>query len=1455
MSKTSFITIKSNYAFTKGESNPTSFKVEGLSCNTNSNKKVAAWNNEEVCLLSLHIVKELYSPNHIVGELQINTNDSSLSDIIIDSMLEGTIDMWNVENGVTKDIAKDYLIHEVVPTVYSDSNQSIRVTFHAYSPDVMLTYDKYSMAYTAKRLCDDIIPDQIESTLKDIYSMSRISIDTLHNTVCKDKEIIVPYLVQYNESFHDFLRRITYRSGEYMFFEDDKLHIGLNVPKAADVMTVKYNSRSGHGRHVSRFTSKKIASHHHNLNDGSLDDPFSSSVAYNEEYSQEDYAIQIRNNPKKVSWHKKGSTYIGLVTSMLSQANIADMIKTGAINAAKGSLMDLKSVSDSNEEFNKKHLFTEDKGKAAEKYDKEDATATNYYPYLVHGSFNNIISKAYREIREGEEQTESGCQKLVLEMDNYQHVCLGQIVKLKDDTRRGDGDSAFLYVVTKIERDENSEWNVKPGYYNIEVVPLRSAFGNNIFPPKQEIETVRYVGPQTAFVTSVKDVMGLGRVQVRFHWQTKDGDATPLVRLSSQMASGDAGVQFIPNENDEVIMNFTNGNVELPYVAGALFNQKNKAPGKTRAIRSSHGHTISFNDSGEDKDFAKSIFPIIDPIKNFIDLASNKDGKKKEAKEKVQRAKDECIKAEEKLKVETLNDKGKIVYADRYYKEYDRNCQKLKYRKEFVKKAATITLDTPLMTDDELLDSKYNAQNKKTPLNLPSTRQSKWEASNKMYCLRDEIKAMEAVVTEKSPVSEKNLLSDMKTFYDAAMALSLTDVIASSEDDKKSRQYDICAKEEKDKNSEKFNFLPNNDELESKSEGKNKIEKLQMLIDDVEKDMCEKILKPVNAGSNASQKYKDFVSAYDQLVKAKAEFDALKSEDNEEDSKFHTGGITIADDCGLYKLDLNATKRSITIDSPMGTVKINALTGITISAPNGDVKISGKNVTIDAGNNLTLSAGGNRKKLAKFKKTWKEGKAEWTGDVILEAAAAAAEFIPEKASGIFPKPPVDMAALRCVIEAITKPIEGTLKIHTENNLMLESGGENTSADMSNMSHTYNQLQLNSKRSTMVAATAKTLNDMFDDISKTVTSCLAEHDEKYTKLKDYIMAYSTANSFKKFAIEGLGRKFGKTVPADVLAAIVSDADAHPEKKYELKDIYAPVNDANALDKLEAISKIKFHTDPGDDDKLKETFNRSRKVRSGLSEMEKLLKLVNAYVASIPTEIFKKKGNEIQSFRTKIKTKLYDKKTPICDYLKDDYFNTLGTWVNGLKIAEITENGAKKKVVQDSNNTKVDKTLLLNKKREGFHQILTAMVKSNASSNKVKDFIKTAFGYGNNSMAYYNDNDGKLPALTSLTTDDKWNKFIETFDECSFDDNKYAEYANKVVSKVEEVFLGSSISDTKAGIEGIFTEWSSLSTEAQGNIYLTSKGQGTAKLNGTSLQPSDAIPNKFDDIMKSFKKTVS
>lgn len=41
-----------------------------------------------------------------------------------------------------------------------------------------------------------------------------------------DKEFIQPYLVQYNESFFDFLVRVSNRCGEFLYYEDGYFNIG-----------------------------------------------------------------------------------------------------------------------------------------------------------------------------------------------------------------------------------------------------------------------------------------------------------------------------------------------------------------------------------------------------------------------------------------------------------------------------------------------------------------------------------------------------------------------------------------------------------------------------------------------------------------------------------------------------------------------------------------------------------------------------------------------------------------------------------------------------------------------------------------------------------------------------------------------------------------------------------------------------------------------------------------------------------------------------------------------------------------------------------------------------------------------------------------------------------------------------------------------------------------------------
>ncbi|RLD08035.1 MAG: hypothetical protein DRI56_05965 [Chloroflexota bacterium] len=115
-------------------------------------------------------------------------------------------------------------------------------------------------------------------------------------------------------------------------------------------------------------------------------------------------------------------------------------------------------------------------------------------------------------------------------------------------------------------------------------------------------------------VTNISDPEKLGRVQVKYPWlpKYKGSDlSSNWARLAAPGAGVNRGVFFTPEIDDEVLIAFENGDVNYPYVVGALWNGSDKPPeGKVvasnkvnqRIVRSRSGHVIIFDDTqGEEK--------------------------------------------------------------------------------------------------------------------------------------------------------------------------------------------------------------------------------------------------------------------------------------------------------------------------------------------------------------------------------------------------------------------------------------------------------------------------------------------------------------------------------------------------------------------------------------------------------------------------------------------------------------------------------------------------------------------------------------------------------------------------------------------------------------------------------------------------------------------------------------
>lgn len=143
-------------------------------------------------------------------------------------------------------------------------------------------------------------------------------------------------------------------------------------------------------------------------------------------------------------------------------------------------------------------------------------------------------------------------------------------------------------------------------------------------------------GVLVGIVTNNQDPDKLGRVKVRYPWLS-DGEESAWARVATPMAGADRGLYLLPEVDDEVLVAFEHGDIRFPYVLGALWNGRDKAPaanedGKNnvRILRSRSGHIIRLDDTnGKEKieivDKTGQNSVVINTADNSITLAAGGD--------------------------------------------------------------------------------------------------------------------------------------------------------------------------------------------------------------------------------------------------------------------------------------------------------------------------------------------------------------------------------------------------------------------------------------------------------------------------------------------------------------------------------------------------------------------------------------------------------------------------------------------------------------------------------------------------------------------------------------------------------------------------------------------------------------------------------------------------------------
>ena len=538
-------------------------------------------------------------------------------------------------------VAEHYFVYKVRTLHKKNAESDVSVELTIYSEDKLLTLEKYSKAYTAKKLGADIFKSEIGNfNLSDDTSYS-VSLQLLSYDSDK-KELRQPYLVQYNESFYDFLKRTANRCGEFLYHEGGKLHLGVVLNR------LDLDTKDKDGNILATPVDYATVAHeryYENLYDG---DVFSNGdivedYAYNylnKEENAEHYA-----NSKNGKFHyndplvtdeylddigTKYTTFGGeydeiekIAMSQLLKAlsgtsfsEIVDNFALAAVSNAVEAAVNEGSKNGDNEEANISPWKDGDNPKAGtEDQWNGDKTLRQFGTYgkkksrisensvNLNAMFYSLVRKAEKKVGEDAVWLEFG--------EDAQNLKLGDVVKVE----------TVSYLVVKIfgkyEYKSESETEMMQEVVAIPLytVPSTSATADMIAIPfalKKEV-AVREAHPQLAFVTENLDPMKIGRVRIRFAWQEESGDVSPWIRVALPFATNGGGIKFKPEKDDEVLVAFEEGNVERPYVSGYLLSERsNESWGSLsdRVIMSKNGHGITFTDGAGSDFFYKNFGPI-----------------------------------------------------------------------------------------------------------------------------------------------------------------------------------------------------------------------------------------------------------------------------------------------------------------------------------------------------------------------------------------------------------------------------------------------------------------------------------------------------------------------------------------------------------------------------------------------------------------------------------------------------------------------------------------------------------------------------------------------------------------------------------------------------------------------------------------------------------------------------
>ena len=1140
-----------------------------------------------ITLNGVQFDRKIYQPNEIDAELHFMLQNSTKEDSTILSqsdlqslLLQRIVTLSVCPQEQTEDtvIAHNYYVHEICPQVVRDlASTQLFVKLKIYSVDKLMTLNKYSKAYVAKKLGTDILSTEnkifgFKNAMVPVYSenLQHLKYQQSVEAGGASQEFIQPYLVQYNETFYDFMARTANRCGEFLFFDDGKLVLGMSeksVSQKKDPLKIK-NYASITYQNISQAPLTIKAFHRDyvkgkkepDFNDtgiatgstGYPEDVLGTDYTYDSALAHDDYIFPMVKD--KFTSHGRvvgaGNWKTGLTTAVL---DIFSAVVGNTEHYDEAPKAIAKSLAATYFSRNLAAYFTTKKVNSSGNAqwidkniaDKQHCDGTRYIQFAPVNKDGWVQLAYYSKIRNLQEAQQKKIVCVNMGTDLIP-VSLGDVVTIDK--------LAGKYVVIQISQnangkakslnyhkyeDENATKTID-GQQAQQIFAIPMMDNDEVVPPVIQMPVVRKSGPQTAFIVDNSDPKCQGRVRIAFPWQAV-GDPTGKKLLDEAKTK--------QNAKKEEAKTAENNRAKLAKLLDQL------------------------------KQNTKSMQHLQDSMNAQPDAASQK----KLLDEKINK-----LDALEKENKATEEDKSLNLALKDIRTKCDDNHE-----------------GSPSETMKAAIDNKQTNEVAVTEKNLADATKKSEQAQKEVTAAGKEVKALQIKWKQKLMAVASpwvRVATPMATFEGG------------------------------------FYFRPQmGDEVLVNFDGEN-VERPFVAGSLYSKEHIDP--GGIMTIKSPSGQKMSFDVAYDDggmVKKLFPFFTALQSYapgmvpnlKMGGDARKLCGGISFSDEFGMFNVSMSSTKRSVSISSPFGDVSVSAFTGINIISPNGDINIVGKNVSISAGNNLKLTSGTNVKRAGGStpggKQVHEPGFWGKVGKGAVGLGKSLAENVRDGAIGYVQDnytkgfAIVDMKLIRSLADVFLRPIEGTLCVKSNNYLMLEAGRGKAQVPMERYSENWQKFKkfepdadkqlFYAKTSAYIKQIQKKVGQFCDDYVELKRDAIKKQTEYERKMK---MVWDSAEQPK---IKELAFKLGddEFKPADLENKKKGSIDYSFIKNSNLK------NHGNWIITDEKILASRFdvyeYLVPAADAYAEAVWNLQKKTREFLKCMDdKTLKSVNQSVLS-------------------------------------------------------------------------------------------------------------------------------------------------------------------------------------------------------------------------------------------------